>query len=323
LAALGYVGAFYELNSPRRAPDATPQSLSVPQGASVITIAETLHGMGLVRHPLIFRAWVMARGDAAKLKAGEYSLDGPLSVDQIVDLLVQGQAVRHDVTIPEGKSLAEAAVIVAAHNIDPAAFKTAALDPTLVHDLDPKATDLEGYLFPDTYDIPPRGTAAAELVGRMVQRFRDVVTPELSRVKESGLSVRELVTVASIVELETARAEERPRIAAVFLNRLQRKMLLQTDPTVIYAMRKAGTYDGNIRRKDLQIDSPYNTYKYAGLPPGPIASPGRESLRAVLYPAPVKDLYFVSRNDGTHQFSETLAEHSRAVDRYQRHRGGS
>jgi len=129
-----------------------------------------------------------------------------------------------------------------------------------------------------------------------------------------------VVILASLVELETARPEERPRIAAVFLNRMSKKMLLQTDPTVIYALRQAGTYDGNIHKKDLLIDSPYNTYKFAGLPPGPIASPGRESLRAVLHPAPVRDLYFVSRNDGTHQFSETLAQHERAVDRYQRHR---
>jgi UPF0755 protein len=154
----------------------------------------------------------------------------------------------------------------------------------------------------------------------MVWRFKQVVASELALMSERGLTLRELTTLASLVELETARADERPRIAAVFLNRLRRGMLLQTDPTIIYALRKQGRWDGNIRKPDLMIDSPYNTYRYAGLPPGPIASPGREALRAVLDPAPVKDLYFVSRNDGSHHFSATLREHERAVDRYQRRR---
>ncbi len=154
----------------------------------------------------------------------------------------------------------------------------------------------------------------------MVRRFRDVMAPEVPGLAGRSLTLRQVVTLASLVETETAQPEERPRIAAVFLNRLRKGMLLQTDPTVIYALRKSGTYDGNIRKRDLDVDSPYNTYRHPGLPPGPIASPGRRSLRAVLDPAPVKDLYFVSRNDGTHQFSETLAEHERAVDRYQRSR---
>jgi UPF0755 protein len=317
---LAYVGAYREVRAPRRSAEAGPQALSVPVGASVESIGETLRNMGLVEHPAVFRAWVLLRGDGARLKAGEYALEGPLSLDQIVDLLVQGQVARHDLTVPEGKSLRDTAAIAAGHGIDAKAFLTAASDPAPIRDLDPAASDLEGYLFPDTYDVPRGSGAPAELVRRMMQRFRDVLTPELPRVKDSGYSVRQIVTLASLVELETARPEERPRIAAVFLNRLKKGMLLQTDPTVIYAMRLAGAYDGNIRKKDLQMDSPYNTYKYAGLPPGPIASPGREALRAVLYPAPVGDLYFVSRNDGTHQFSETLAEHSRAVDRYQRKR---
>jgi len=154
----------------------------------------------------------------------------------------------------------------------------------------------------------------------MVHRFREVEGPMAATVKDSGLSLREVVTLASLVELETARKEERPHIAAVFLNRLRRRMPLQTDPTVIYALRRAGTWDGNIRKGDLDIASPYNTYRVAGLPPGPIANPGREAIRAVLEPLPSDDLYFVSRNDGSHQFSRNLAEHERAVDLYQRHR---
>jgi cell division protein YceG involved in septum cleavage len=158
-------------------------------------------------------------------------------------------------------------------------------------------------------------------VARAVRRFREVMAPELPAVKAGPLTMRQVVTLASLVELETARPDERPRVAAVFLNRLKKKMLLQTDPTVIYALRKAEKYDGNIRKDDLEIDSPYNTYRYAGLPPGPIASPGRASLRAAVHPAEVPDLYFVSRNDGSHEFSRTLAEHQRWVNLYQKHHG--
>jgi UPF0755 protein len=155
----------------------------------------------------------------------------------------------------------------------------------------------------------------------MVQRFRDAMRAEMGGLAASGFDLREIVTLASVVEEETARPDERPRIAAVFRNRLKKGMPLQTDPTVIYAMRRAGRYNGNIRRTDLEIDSPYNTYRYPGLPPGPIASPGLASLQAALRPADTQDLYFVSRNDGSHYFSRTLADHARAVDHYQRGRG--
>jgi UPF0755 protein len=205
--------------------------------------------------------------------------------------------------------------------VAPAAFREAARNVALIADLDPQAQDLEGYLFPDTYDVTRRPDAAAFLVRRMVQRFRDVITPELPAITASGRGLREVVTLASVVELETALPQERPRVAAVFLNRLQKKMPLATDPTIIYALRKAGRWDGNIRRPDLDIDSPYNTYRRQGLPPGPIASPGRASLQAAIHPATSDELYFVSRNDGSHHFSRTFAEHQRAVAYYQRRQG--
>ena len=313
----------HETRSPVRAADAAPQLLVVPSHASADAVGRQLTALGLVRNPLVFRALVLARGVSGSLKAGEYSLEGPLTLDQIVSLLARGEVVRREVTIPEGKSLEDMAAIVAAHGLDAEEFKRAARDPTLIRELDPTAADLEGYLFPDTYEIPGSANPSAALVTRMVQRFRERMVPALPRLAREGLTLREAVTLASLVELETARGEERPRIAAVFRNRLRRKMLLQTDPTVIYALRQKGTWDGNIRKKDLDIDSPYNTYRFPGLPPGPIASPGIEALRAVIDPADVKDLYFVSRNDGSHQFSETLTEHNRAVDRYQRGRRGS
>ena len=183
--------------------------------------------------------------------------------------------------------------------------------------IDPAARDLEGYLFPETYPLP-RHTDAPTLVRQMVARFDHVLTPELrATLHAQGLSVRQAVTLASIVEKETARAEERPVVAAVYENRLRIGMALQCDPTVIYALQRAGRYDGNLHRDDLSFDSPYNTYRYPGLPPGPIASPGRGSIEAALHPADVDYLYFVSRNDGSHEFARNLDDHNRNVQKYQ------
>ena len=297
-----------------------PVKLVVPPGSSAGAIGRKLETLGLVRHPLLFVALVRARGVGGQLKAGEYALEGPLSLEDMVGALARGEVVRHDVTIPEGRSLEETAALVGRAGVDAESFLAAARDPEPVRDLDPDATDLEGYLFPDTYHVPLAPDPAPALVRRMLQRFREVVGPELTRIEKKGLTVREVVILASLVELETAAVEERPRIAGVFLNRLERRMLLQTDPTVVYALKQEGRWDGNIRRRDLEIDSPYNTYRHAGLPPGPIGSPGREAILAVLDPQETRELYFVSRNDGTHHFSETLKEHNRAVDRYQRRR---
>ena len=326
LAATLWLAWVHETRFPLRGLDDPPLTLVVPSGASIDSVARQLAALRLVRHPFVFRIHVLARGDGGRLRAGEYLIEGPASLDDISDMLVRGDVVRHDVTFPEGRSLDDMAAIAGEHGLDAKAFLAAAREPKAIHDLDAAATDLEGYLFPDTYDVPKSGDPAGEsrrLVGRMVERFRAVAVPEVARLTSRGLSLREAVTLASIVELETAQPDERPRIAAVFLNRLKLGMPLQTDPTVIYALRKTGTYDGNIRKKDLSLDSPYNTYKHGGLPPGPIASPGRDALKAVAEPAEARDLYFVSRNDGTHEFNETLTLHEKAVDRYQRHRVSS
>jgi UPF0755 protein len=305
---------------PLRPEGAPPLSLDVAAGTTAEGIARQLHALGLVRHPLVFRLLVRQRGAGSRLRAGRYTLAGAQSLEQILDLMLRGEAERHDVTIPEGRSLEEVAELLAAKGVAAAAFLAEARDPAPIRDLDPSAADLEGYLFPDTYDVPPGPDGPRALVRRMSDQFRAVMGSRLPQVSKSGLTLRQVVTLASLVELETGRPDERPRIAAVFLNRLRKGMPLQTDPTVIYALRRAGGYDGNIRKKDLEIDSPYNTYRVAGLPPGPIASPGLLALVAVLEPAPVRDLYFVSRNDGSHQFSESLRDHEQAVDRYQRHR---
>jgi UPF0755 protein len=314
---------WYETAWPRIAEGAPAVRLVVAPGASADAIARQLHALGLVHHPLVFRALARKRGAGGRLKAGEYLFSGPLSVEGILEALLRGDVVRRDFTIPEGRSLDDVAALVVGEGLDLQAFLEAARDPAPVRDLDPAAGDLEGYLFPDTYDVPQSPEAPRVLVRRMTQRFREVMLPELARVAERGLTVRQVVILASIVELETAQASERPRIAAVFLNRLEKGMPLQTDPSIIYALKKAGRWDGNIRKRDLDIDSPYNTYRRPGLPPGPLGSPGRDAIQAVLEPAETRELYFVSRNDGTHEFSETLSAHNRAVDRYQRRRASS
>jgi UPF0755 protein len=221
-------------------------------------------------------------------------------------------------TFPEGLTVVEMSKIFESHGLGTAAaFVQAAQDPLPIADLDPAAKDLEGYLFPETYAVPRR-TDAAKLVKLMVARFDKVLTPELRQaVAARKLTVRQVVTLASIVEKETAKADERTLVAAVYTTRLRIGMPLQCDPTVIYGLVKAHRYDGNIHKQDLSFDSPYNTYRYPGLPPGPIASPGRASIEAAIRPAAADYLYFVSRNDGSHEFSRTLEEHNRNVQKYQ------
>ncbi len=237
---------------------------------------------------------------------------------EVIDKIARGDAIVLSLTFPEGLTMAEMAKIFESHGLGPAAaFLDAAGDASLIRNLDPAANDLEGYLFPETY-VVPRKTDAPKLVRLMVERFEHVLTPQLREAASTHqLSVRQAVTLASIVEKETAKAEERPLVAAVYVTRLRIGMPLQCDPTVIYALQRAGTYTGNLRHDDLAFDSPYNTYRYPGLPPGPIASPGRASLEAAVQPADADFLYFVSRNDGSHVFAKTLDEHNRNVQKYQ------
>jgi UPF0755 protein len=272
----------------------------------------------VVRDSLTYRLALVLSRQARALKAGEYRFDHPMTPFEVIDKIARGDVYVVAITFPEGLTFHDMAAIAETHGVGPqAAFTRAAADTTPIRRLDPLAISLEGYLFPETYRVS-RHTDAATLVRLMVDRFEHVLTPELRKATESrGLSVHQLVTLASLVEKETARAEERPIVAAVYLNRFRIGMALQCDPTVIYALQREGKYDGNLRRDDLAFDSPYNTYRYAGLPPGPIASPGKASLEATAHPADVGYLYFVSRNDGSHVFATTLAEHNRNVQQYQ------
>ena len=238
--------------------------------------------------------------------------------------LARGDVFTRPVTFPEGLNIEEMAAVFERTGIGPAAaFRDAASNVGLIAGFDPEAATLEGYLFPETYPLS-RHAGAPELIAAMVARFEHVFDADLrAPAAAAKMSPREVVTLASLIELETAQPAERPLVAAVFRNRLRLGMPLQCDPTVVYALMQAGRWRGTIRKVDLDIKSPYNTYRVPGLPPGPIASPGRASLEAALHPADVSYLYFVSRNDGTHAFATTLAEHNRNVALYQLHKGGA
>jgi UPF0755 protein len=292
--------------------------VTVESGSSAAAILADLEAAEVIADARLARLWLRLQGDPP-LQAGEYLLRPPLSTPQVLGKLVRGEVAAHRVTVVEGLTLEETAARLAAAGFGEHHLLLAAMrDPAPIADLDPAATDLEGYLFPDSYtftrDADER-TVVAALVVNFRRRWRAAVEP---RLPPGGRSVRELVTLASIVEKEAKLADERPLIAAVYANRLQHGMGLYADPTIIFALKRLGRWDGNLRRADLALDSPYNTYRHAGLPPGPICSPGAGSLVAAAEPADVPYLYFVGRNDGSHVFASTLVEHNRNVDTWQR-----
>ncbi|ODS51953.1 MAG: hypothetical protein ABS36_19275 [Acidobacteria bacterium SCN 69-37] len=324
LLALVAAGAvwwiFVRVGTPYRGFTGGEVFVELPAGTSVSGMADRLAAAGIVPDALTFRLAARLSGQERRLQAGEYRFADAATPTEVVARLARGDVFVLPITFREGLTIPEMAGVFEAAGLGPAeSFRTAAGRVDLIRDLDPAADDLEGYLFPSTYTVSRR-TTADELVAAMVSQFRRVYADLRGRADTSSLSLREIVTLASVVERETAAPDERPMVAAVFLNRLRRGMPLQTDPTVIYAMMRLGRWTGNIRRSDLQMEHPYNTYRNPGLPPGPIAAPGRSALEAVLDPANVPYLYFVSRNDGTHVFSSTLTEHNRAVNEWQRRR---
>lgn len=308
-----------QLSTPYRGYTGSERFVLIPRGSSVARIGEILEEHGVVCSARLFTGSVRFHPASPTLKAGEYRFDKPLSLLEVLDILSSGRVYHHRVTILEGLSLEEIASL-----LDTLPWATrerieqALRDPEPIIDLDPQAPDLEGYLFPETYHLT-RDTTEEGVVAHLVRQFRRHWTPERQeRARQINLTLREVVTLASLIEKETARPEERPLVSAVFHNRLARNIPLACDPTVIYAVKQVKTFRGVIYRSDLQLDSPYNTYLYPGLPPGPIANPGLASLDAALYPADVDYLFFVSRNDGTHVFSTDYRDHQRFVNRYQR-----
>ncbi len=315
LAGGGYRLLEYDFDRPADPGRSGKALFRVRPGSGLGQVARSLGEKGLIRNPLLFRLQVRLRGGARRIRSGFYRFSPAMPPRRIYQDLIEGRVATATVTFPEGSNLREiAAALERAGLAGRAEVLALARDPALLSRLKAGGDSLEGYLFPDTYRFP-LGTPPAEILRVMADTMRRKVDASLlRRAAGRGLTLHQVLTLASIVEKETSVEAERPLIAAVFLNRLKRKMRLQSDPTVIYALPR---FDGNLRRSDLAYDSPYNTYRVRGLPPGPIANPGLASIRAVLHPAPVAHLYFVATQKGGHKFSRTYREHQRAVARYQ------
>jgi UPF0755 protein len=344
LAAGGYAAwMWYSITHPYQDFPKEGVFVDIPHGASPRFVAYLLKHDGVIRSKLAFE--IYARRHAKRtLQAGEYFFDHPMTGRDVYWKIAGGQIFEQAFTVREGETMFDIAHELEAGKFMPAAdFIFAASDPSLIHDFAPEARTLEGFLFPATYELP-RHPAANELTAQMVHKFKeewkrlsafgpigDATSSQQTTVKTSvgaknqvipdmdGSSARlRTVTLASLVERETPKPEERPMVASVFNNRLHKRMRLQCDPTVIYGLQRMGQYKGTLSGKDLIFDSPYNTYEHYGLPPGPIGNPGEASLRAALHPAETTYLYFVANTQGGHFFSSTLEEHNRNVLKYRR-----
>ena len=288
--------------------------VEIPPQMGLLAMARRLGEARVIRSPLGFTLLSVVRGSARALKAGEYEFPQGATTLDVLSLLEGGRVLQHTVLLREGATLDDLARLLEAERLAAARdVLRAAHDRVFLRRLEIDADSVEGYLFPDTYQVV-KGMAAEELLARMVARMREQITPQLrEQARARELGVHQLLTLASIIEKEAVERNEMPLISAVFWNRLKRDMPLQADPTVQYALGK------NVRalsREDLQVDSPFNTYRRVGLPPGPIASPGRAALEAAVNPARVDYLYFVSVDDRRHHFSSSLADHNTAVARY-------
>jgi UPF0755 protein len=294
----------------------TLHTITIPEGSTFRQAATLLERERVIRSRwafLLLGKWFSAD---RRLPAGEYALHAGMRPAEILSEILSGHVVLHSVTIPEGYTAAQIADLLQDKGLaDAAEFIQLVQDREFIRTLDLDGASLEGYLFPDTYRFA-RHAKARDVIRTLVAGLSQVFTPELrARAKDLNLSVHDVLTLASMIEKETAVDSERELISAVFHNRLRLRIPLQSDPTVIYGLAH---FDGNLRKQDLASTSPYNTYRVIGLPPGPIANPGAKSIRAALFPARARYLYFVSRNDGTHVFSTNLPEHNQAVDRYQK-----
>ena len=301
------------------APPSNPAIVEIPAGLRAREVVRILHGAGLIADENIAMAYVLLSGNRSNLRAGEYQFDKPMTTEEVFHKLVKGEIRLHRFTVPEGLTLAETAVKWEEQGFGKATeFAEAAANSVhLVKDLDSGAASVEGYLFPETYSFPSR-TTAADAVKAMVARFRHVVDKleEQTPAEVWPGNLRQTVILASLVETEAVHDVERPIIASVYLNRISRRMLLQCDPTVVYALKLHNRYKGRLTTADLRVDSPYNTYRYPGLPPTAIANPGLKSLEAAIKPANTSHIFFVRTEGGRHTFTDTLPAHNRAVAAY-------
>lgn len=291
--------------------------VAIAKGSGLKKISDTLMNSGVIANDKLFILYVMKEGLQGDLKAGEYEFKKGSTLSDVVSQIVAGDVLLYRVTIPEGLTVKEIATLLDSKGVvDEEDFIVDTQNQEFIKELlGNDATSFEGYLFPETYSYS-RSPNAKELIVLMIERFNAVYEPLNELRDKSNLTDKEIITLASIIEKETGTASERPIISAVFQNRLRIGMKLDSDPTVIYGMGE--NYKGNIRRKDLKEETPYNTYVIKGLPPGPIANPGKDSIMAVFEPADVKYLFFVSKGDGTHHFSNSFREHQNAVNKYQR-----
>jgi len=293
-------------------------TVNIPKGSGFFRITEILNDAGLVGNRPFF--WVLALGKRVEkqIRAGEYELTGAMTPSAILDKLVHGEIKVYLVMLPEDITVREAAKKLSAFKlINEKEFMTLAVDRSFLAALDIKANSIEGYLYPDTYRLD-RSMTTREILRILVGKFWKEVTPEMrKRAEKLGLTLPQWVTLASIIGKESGNKDEKELISAVFHNRLTKGMKLQSDPTALYNLEQKGKHVKTVLRRHLKSDTPHNTYRINGLPPGPIANPGIDSLRAALYPAKVDYLYFVAKNDGSHDFSANLAAHNRAVSKYQ------
>ena len=289
----------------------------IEPGNSAASISALLYRQGIIANALYFKQYYRWFFRGKTLKAGEYLFEGPLTMRQIIQKLILGKAILYKITFIEGLGIDEMALIFQEAGIFAAReFILAASNTNLINDLDPEAADLEGYLFPDTY-LVRKDISATEMVAMMVRRFRENFSNTfIWRAKDIDFTIRQVVIMASLIEKETAVRDERFLVSSVFHNRLRLKTLLDCDSSIIYALKKAGHYSGKLGWDDLKLPSPYNTRLYRGLPPGPIGNPGYASLEAALYPENTDYLYFVAKDDNSHYFSKTLAEHNRVVKKF-------
>ena len=307
-----------ELAAPAAAASGSkPVFFEVDKGWSTRRVIARLHSENIVRSALALQIACRAYFPGERFKAGEYLIAPSIGTKDALLRIFGGRIYLEPVTVPEGLTGQEIAGLLRPGDPDgAAAFRRAFLDAGPIADLDPRARDLEGYLFPNTYNMP-RKAPEADLVGAMVAEFREAFDEgRRRRAAELGMTIRDVVTLASLIEEETALPDERPLVSAVFHNRLKIGMKLDCDPTIVYALKQEGRYTGRLLLRDLKFPSPYNTYLHAGLPPGPISNPGMSSLDAALAPAPEGYLYFVARGDGSHRFSRTLGEHLDAVKKF-------
>ncbi len=298
----------------------TPETyLDITRGANTTQIAHLLENSGILHSRIPFILYLRYKGMGHRIQAGEYLFSGEATPKEIAQRLIRGDVYYQSITVPEGLTAFETIELLARNGVGHLSEMQQALQRTdWIHELDPAAQSLEGYLFPETYRFG-RKADSETAIKTMLAMFRIKVEQIVKKYPlPPGWNVPQIVILASMIEKEVKTVEEAPLVASVLVNRLRKKIPLSVDATIIYAMKLAGIYEGNLSRADLEMESPYNTYIHPDLPPGPICNPGSNALRAALVPAETDYLYYVSRNDGTHQFSKDLRSHNQAVNKYQR-----